>query len=69
MPYQKNGMAFKYYIPSKISKDAKAKIRRMVENVLGELKISNGPVYFRIKIKEDKPKIIEITPRLDGCHL
>lgn len=29
----------------------------------------NGPVYAQMKLEEGMPYIIEITPRLDGCHM
>jgi biotin carboxylase len=46
------------------------KINKLISSVLKLLKIENGPVYFQIKINgKGNPKIIEITPRLDGCHL
>jgi biotin carboxylase len=31
--------------------------------------ISNGPIYLQIKLTPLGPRILEITPRLDGCHL
>ncbi|HNV80460.1 MAG TPA: ATP-grasp domain-containing protein [Tenuifilaceae bacterium] len=46
------------------------KITQMSNAVVKTFDIKNGPAYFQIKIdKNENPKIIEITPRLDGCHI
>lgn len=44
-------------------------LRTMVERMLDRLEIQNGPAYFQIKIAQDGPRLIEVTPRLDGCHM
>jgi biotin carboxylase len=41
----------------------------LVERCIQALVIENGPVYFQIKLTARGPRIVEITPRLDGCHL
>jgi len=52
------------------NKIKKEDIYTLVKEVLTTLNISNGPVYFQIKINsKGTPKVIEVTPRLDGCHL
>ncbi len=46
------------------------KINKMVADTCNQLNIKEGPVYYQIKINSNgEPRIIEITPRLDGCHL
>jgi predicted ATP-grasp superfamily ATP-dependent carboligase len=46
------------------------KVQKLVEQTASYLNINNGPVYFQIKINNGgDPKIIEVTPRFDGCHL
>ncbi len=46
------------------------KIIDLVSRVLSKLEINNGPAYFQIKMKNAKePKLLEVTPRLDGCHM
>jgi biotin carboxylase len=46
------------------------KVRELVDDIAQYLEISNGPMYFQIKIdKHQNPKLIEVTPRFDGCHL
>ncbi|MDZ7317199.1 MAG: ATP-grasp domain-containing protein [candidate division KSB1 bacterium] len=46
-----------------------AATRQLIEKTVKALGITAGPVYFQIKLAADGPKIIEVTPRLDGCHL
>lgn len=43
--------------------------RGLVERCIQLLGIENGPVYFQLKLTAEGPRIIEITPRLDGCHI
>lgn len=42
----------------------------MCSRVTKLLEISDGPVYLQVKVTPDgNPVIIEVTPRLDGCHI
>lgn len=34
-----------------------------------ELAIENGPVYYQTILTKEGPRIVEVTPRLDGCHM
>jgi phosphoribosylamine-glycine ligase len=43
--------------------------KAQVERCIQALEIENGPVYFQIKLTAKGPRIIEIAPRLDGCHI
>jgi biotin carboxylase len=65
------GIPTGHVIPSRFtSTDTLNQIRKLVENCVQYLGINNGPLYFQIKLsKERGPKIIEIAPRLDGCHM
>ncbi|BBG65178.1 phosphoribosylglycinamide synthetase, ATP-grasp (A) domain protein [Hydrogenimonas sp.] len=63
------GIIHKHIIPASISTRAYENILKMVKEITNKLKIENGPVYFQIKIEEDTPYLIEVTPRLDGCHM
>lgn len=57
----------RYPIRKKIDLD---EIVRMVKILIMELGIKNGPVYMQVMITDKgMPKVIEVTPRLDGCHL
>lgn len=51
------------------SAEALANCRRLVEQCVKVLGIDNGPAYFQLKLTPDGPRIVEITPRLDGCHI
>lgn len=47
-----------------------AQLKDLVADTCHHLQINQGPVYFQVKINSDgEPKLIEVTPRLDGCHL
>lgn len=45
------------------------KVRSLVQRCVSALNIMNGPLYFQMKLTDAGPRIIEITPRLDGCHI
>lgn len=40
-----------------------------VEKIVEQLKIENAVLYIQMKLKGDEPRVIEIAPRLDGCHI
>ena len=44
-------------------------ITELVAEAVKTLEINNGPVYFQIKVCCGYPYLIEVTPRLDGCHM
>lgn len=52
-----------------IDADTKKEAIELVSNVVKALKIKNGPLYFQMKATTNGVKIIEIAPRLDGCHM
>ncbi|PKG64333.1 ATPase [Psychrobacter sp. Choline-02u-13] len=52
-----------------IDEDTKKKAVELVSNVVKALEIENGPLYFQMKATTNGVKIIEIAPRLDGCHM
>lgn len=41
----------------------------LVEAVTAMLKVRDGTLYFQMKVTPEGPRIIEIAPRLDGCHI
>ena len=64
------GLVKEHRIPSVYnSNEMELKLLNIVKLVANKLQILNGPVYFQIKIIDDSPKLIEVTPRLDGCHI
>ena len=43
----------------------------LISRVCEIFRINNGPSYFQIKVTQNMtvPKLIEVAPRLDGCHM
>jgi len=56
-------------IPAKVDDWVREKTASLLQEVINALGIRNGPVYFQLKYTDVDVFIIEITPRLDGCHL
>ena len=46
-----------------------AAVRALVRDVVEGLGIEEGCLYFQLKLTPEGPRIIEIAPRLDGCHM
>jgi phosphoribosylamine-glycine ligase len=64
------GLIQKHIVPAKIlNSDSEASLKDLVVRAAKKLGILNGPLYFQIKISNNEPYIIEVTPRLDGCHM
>lgn len=64
------GLIHKHIVPSTVlGENARNKMRVVVEEACNRVGIKNGPVYFQMKVENDMPYIIEMTPRLDGCHM
>lgn len=64
------GIIKEHHLPSHFaSPTAVRNIEALVCNVTKRLKIQNGPAYFQIKLEKDEPYLLEVTPRLDGCHM
>ena len=63
------GIIKKHLLPTGFSENVIEKIKDLVKRALDKLEIYNGPAYFQIKVVDDEPYIIEVTPRLDGCHM
>lgn len=64
------GIIREHYLPCKfVPSHMDDALRTMVVSMLDKLDIKNGPAYFQIKIAKDGPRLIEVTPRLDGCHM
>lgn len=67
---QYTGLIHKHIVPANtIDKNSYNKLKKIMNNAAKKLKIDNGPVYAQIKVENGNPYIIEITPRLDGCHM
>jgi len=65
------GLVKEHVIPSKFSQNDNVikKVEELVKSTISELEINNGPAYFQIKVENNIPYLIEVTPRLDGCHM
>ena len=64
------GIPKSHVLPAKTCpEDTLIKTKELVNCCVEALSIENGPVYFQMKLTDEGPKIIEITPRLDGCHI
>jgi biotin carboxylase len=46
-----------------------AETKALVERCNRALAILNGPVYYQLILTINGPRIVEVTPRLDGCHM
>lgn len=65
------GIIKEHIVPSRYEgTEVENKVRDLCSRVLKKLEINNGPAYFQIMVSEiGKPYLIEVTPRLDGCHM
>ena len=64
------GIVKGHRIPSMYSEtEVEAKVLALVEEAVQRLNILNGPVYFQIMVHRGWPYLLEVTPRLDGCHM
>lgn len=64
------GLIHKHIVPSHMVNDESTKeMQDIVLDACQRIGIKNGPVYFQMKVENGHPYIIEMTPRLDGCHM
>lgn len=66
------GIIREHIIPSKYEGDVRTaeRIKKLVAATLDAIGLKDGPAYFQIMIDAcGKPYLIEVTPRLDGCHM
>ena len=65
------GIIKEHRVPSSFADgEAQAKTKDLAARVAAKIGISDGPCYFQIKLKGGRePVILEVTPRLDGCHM
>ncbi|WP_321531250.1 ATP-grasp domain-containing protein [uncultured Desulfuromonas sp.] len=52
-----------------VTTEEREALSELIQSVVTALEMQNGPLYFQLKMTPAGPKIIEFTPRLDGCHL
>ena len=64
------GIIWEHHIPSQVVDDEVEKaIKTLVTEVNRKMGFENGHVYFQLKVQDGSPKLIEFTPRFDGCHM
>lgn len=65
------GIIKEHRIPSSFAnRDTQLKTIELAERIADKLEITNGPCYYQIKLKDGlEPVILEVAPRLDGCHM
>lgn len=64
------GLIHKHVVPTKnLKSETIIELKNIIESACDKLGITNGPVYAQMKLEQGQPFIIEITPRLDGCHM
>lgn len=69
-PQFEGGLVHRHIVPAKSSSiEIENAMIDLVNRTAKKLEIVNGPLYFQVKLSNNKPYIIEVTPRLDGCHM
>ncbi|MGG4040954.1 ATP-grasp domain-containing protein [Bacillus smithii] len=64
------GLIHKHIVPTtNLTSETSDMLRDTIQSACKKLGITNGPVYAQMKLEQGMPYIIEITPRLDGCHM
>ena len=43
--------------------------KKLAVRCIETIGIMNGPVYFQVILTVNGPRVVEVTPRLDGCHM
>jgi len=52
-----------------VSENVIQQAKEIVVELVEKLKIKDAVLYIQLKVTENGPKIIEVAPRLDGCHI
>jgi len=63
------GIACGHRLPSQAPKLIQKKADKLTKEIISKLNIKNGPVYFQLKYNSNDVFVIEVAPRLDGCHI
>lgn len=64
------GIPEAHTMPSRVlDADTRDRARDLVGRVVETLGVRTGPLYFQMILTASGPRIVEIAPRLDGCHL
>src|SRR5690606_36111429 len=52
-----------------VSEELVEESSKVVVSMIEKLGLKNAVLYIQMKVSENGPKIIEVAPRLDGCHI
>lgn len=63
------GIIKEHYVPAHYPQDVQDKALDLARRVAIKLDIMNGPCYFQMKVVDNTPYLLEVTPRFDGCHM
>lgn len=68
-PNVDGGIPKAHVIPASLTELGRQDVAKLCSKTCRKLKIENGPVYFQIIMAGNSPFIVEVAPRLDGCHI
>lgn len=65
------GVAQRHVMPSRwvAEHGAEHELHSLVTAVVAAVGVRDGPLYLQLKLTGRGPRILEVAPRLDGCHL
>ena len=63
------GLVKSHVFPTKMNESLQTRALHLISETVKNLNIQNGPVYFQMMYSSEDVHIIEVTPRLDGCHI
>ncbi|NHA66689.1 ATP-grasp domain-containing protein [Phycicoccus flavus] len=70
---QYTGLIHKHVVPATTVSAGGPGTGRAVADLLAavcaRIGITQGPVYAQMKVEDGVPHVVEVTPRLDGCHM
>ncbi|MEZ5990135.1 MAG: hypothetical protein R3F30_13660 [Planctomycetota bacterium] len=69
VPGSAGGTPLRHEYPSRVAPAALAALRRKADLACARLGYDEGPVYVQARVTAEGPGIVELAPRLDGCHL
>lgn len=64
------GLPKGHVIPARsVGEDVVKASKKIVEDIVKCLSIKDAVLYIQMKVDSKGPKVIEVAPRLDGCHI
>lgn len=59
-----------HLVPCKdVSEDNQRAALELVDGIIAAMGTRDGVLYFQMIVTPDGPRVVEIAPRLDGCHM